>query len=150
MDITASPTSVSSTPDVTYKILVVDDEIDAKELFIELLSTIPNYEISSAVDGIDALAKCEAEKYDLILLDIVMPRKDGVQALAEIKSDPEKYGEPIVIMLTNIGGDLAIEEALKLGAVGYKIKINTEPLDILNTVKEELEKSRNVTTTPDS
>jgi CheY-like chemotaxis protein len=126
--------------DQKYKILVVDDELDAKDLFVELLSTVDNYEVSSAVDGVDALAKMEAEKYDLVLLDIVMPRKDGVQVLTEMKQDKEKYGDPIVIMLTNIGGDLAVEKAMELGASGYKLKIDTEPEDLLKTVEEALKK----------
>lgn len=123
-----------------YKVLIVDDEPDQREIFSDLFSTSSNYEVSTAVDGIDALAKCEATKFDLILLDIVMPRKDGVQALSEIKANPAKYGNPRVLMLTNIGGDIAIEEALKFGAVGYRVKIDTEPEDLLKTVQEELDK----------
>lgn len=123
-----------------HKILIVDDEPDARELFLDLFSSNNNYEVSTAVDGIDALAKAEATKFDLILLDIVMPRKDGVQTLSEIKSNPEKYGNPRVLMLTNIGGDIAIEEALKLGAVGYRVKIDTEPEELLKTAAEELGK----------
>jgi CheY-like chemotaxis protein len=113
-----------------YKILVVDDEPDARTIFRDMISSNPNYEVSVAEDGTDALAKCEATKFDLVLMDIVMPKKDGVQALSEIKADPDKYGTPKVLMLTNIGGDLAVEEAMKIGAIGYKVKIDTD-LDIL-------------------
>lgn len=120
------------------KILVVDDEPDAREIFLEMLSVEPSYEVSTAVDGVDALAKAEATKFDLILLDIVMPNKDGVQALTEIIGTPDKYGTPKVIMLTNLGGDLAVEEAMNIGAVDYKVKIDTEPDDLLKTVAEHL------------
>jgi two-component system chemotaxis response regulator CheY len=121
-----------------YKIMVVDDENDARELFVELIQADPLYEVTSAVDGVDALAKAETQNYDLFLLDIVMPRKDGVQTLSEIKTNPDKYGTPKVIMLTNIGGDIAVEEAMKLGADGYKLKIDTEPEDLLKTIQEIL------------
>ncbi len=120
------------------KILVVDDEPDARDLFGELLSTVPEYEVETAEDGNDCLAKCEATKYDLVLLDIVMPKMDGVEALAQIKGNKEKYGDPIIIMLTNIGGDIAIEKALELGAVGFKLKIDTEPEELLKTVDDAL------------
>jgi CheY-like chemotaxis protein len=120
-----------------YKILVVDDEPDARTIFQDMISSNPNYEVSVAEDGIDALAKCEATKYDLILMDIVMPKKDGVQALSEIKEDPDKYGTPKVLMLTNIGGDLAVEEAIRLGAIGYKVKIDTD-LDVLMKIIEDI------------
>lgn len=142
---TTTPTAQlqNPTPDTgekkVYKILVVDDETDARELFQDMLIANPEYEVSTAVDGIDALAKAEATKFDVILLDIVMPRKDGVQVLTEIKQNADKYGTPKIIMLTNIGGDVAVEESMKLGANGYKLKSTTEPMELLNTVKELLQ-----------
>ena len=120
------------------KVLVVDDEPDARELFGELLSTNSNYDVVTAEDGVDALEKCAQNKFDLVLLDIVMPKMDGVDALTEIKKNPEKYGTPTVIMLTNIGGDIAVEKALSLGAVGFKLKIDTEPEELLKTVTDAL------------
>lgn len=126
-----------------YNILVVDDEPDAKEIFVELLSTVSDYAVSGAVDGVDALAKAEATKFDLILLDIVMPKKDGIETLSELLGDTNKYGTPTIIMLTNIGGDIAVEKALEMGAHGYKLKIDTDPEELLRYVKEMLEKQGN-------
>lgn len=132
----------SPTPSVSqkYNILVVEDEPDAKELFIELLATVPEYEVQGANDGEEALQKAGTTKFDLILLDIVMPRKDGIETLDDILKDKAKYGNPIVIMLTNIGGDLAIEKALEMGAAGYKLKIDTDPEELLRYVDEMLKK----------
>ncbi|MDQ7021187.1 MAG: response regulator [Candidatus Dojkabacteria bacterium] len=124
-----------------YKILVVDDEESAREMFGEILGDLSNktdWEVSLAVDGIDALSKAEATKFDIILLDIMMPKKDGIQTLNEIKADPVKYGNPRILMLTNIGGDLAIEEALRRGAVGYRLKNDTEAAALIKTVEEEI------------
>ncbi len=129
-----------NTPTKKTKILVVDDEPDALAIFVELLSTVEEYEVSKAVDGVDCLAKAEAEKFDLILLDIVMPRKDGIETLTILFSDKDKYGTPKVIMLTNIGGDIAIEKAIEMGAVGYKLKIDTDPEELLRYVAEVLAK----------
>lgn len=142
MDITASVPLANPIPKsaemTVYKILIVDDEADARELFKDMLSTNEAFEVSSAADGIEALAKAEATKFDLILLDIVMPRKDGVQVLSEIKKNPDQYGLPRVLMLTNIGGDLAIEESLRLGANGYRLKSVTEPMELLTAVNDIL------------
>ncbi|BCX13565.1 MAG: hypothetical protein KatS3mg085_097 [Candidatus Dojkabacteria bacterium] len=124
----------------TYNILVVEDEPDARTTFIELLSTVDNYEVSGASDGDDALAKAEATKYDLILLDIVMPKKDGIETLTELLDNKERYGDPAIIMLTNIGGDIAVQNALELGAHGYKLKSTTDPQELLGYVAEMLEK----------
>jgi two-component system chemotaxis response regulator CheY len=125
----------------TFKILIVDDEEDIRNQFTEILTELSNHEdweISQAVDGVDALAKAEATKFDLILLDIVMPNKDGIQTLSEIKGDPAKYGTPRILMITNIGGDLATEEAMRLGAVGYRVKLEVEPMDLIKVVEEQI------------
>lgn len=124
----------------TYKVMVVDDEPDAREIFYDILSEVPDVEVSTASDGVDCLAKAEATKFDLILLDIVMPNKDGIQVLTELLEDKARYGTPRIVMLTNMGGDLAVEEALRIGAVGYKVKIDTEPDQLIQTVKDELAK----------
>ena len=125
------------------RILIVEDENDARDLFVNLFESTGRYEVSSASDGTDALAKLEADQgnCDMILLDIVMPRMDGIETLRQIKSDPAKYGNPIVIMLTNLGGDLAVESALNLGAQGYLMKIETEPAQLLKKVDEAFEKA---------
>lgn len=119
------------------KILVVEDEVDARTMFVDLLSS-EGYEVSSAVDGVDALAKAAADKFNLILLDIVMPNKDGIEVLQEIKTNVDKYGEPVVVMLTNISGDAAIEKAMELGAAGFRLKVDTEPTQLLSDVKDFL------------
>lgn len=121
------------------RILIVEDEEDSRDVLVKLLDSAGKYEVSSASDGTDALAKLEAEmgKYDMVLLDIVMPRMDGIETLRQLKSEPAKYGTPMVLMLTNLGGDIAIETAINLGAQGYLMKIETEPAQLLKRVEEE-------------
>lgn len=108
------------------KILVVEDEPDARTMFTDLLS-FEGYDVSSAVDGVDALAKASAEKYDLILLDIMMPNKDGLEVLEDLRANTAQYGSPVILMLTNISGDAAVEKAKELGAKDFLLKVGTEP-----------------------
>lgn len=122
------------------KILVVEDEPDAREIFIDIL-TSEGLTVDGAVGGNEALEKMITGKYDLVLLDIVMPDKDGVQTLAEIKKDASKYGNSKIVMLTNIGGDLAVDKAMQLGANGYMLKSETEPAELVAIVKKYLELS---------
>jgi DNA-binding NarL/FixJ family response regulator len=68
-----------------------------------------------------------------------MPRMDGIETLNQIKKNPEKYGNPKVVMLSNIGGDIAIDKAMELGADGYMLKSETEPDDFVNVVTKYLE-----------
>lgn len=131
------PPQAPVAPAGAKKILVVEDEPDARTMFMDLLSG-EGYDVSSAVDGVDAIAKSAAEKYDLILLDIVMPNKDGLEVLEEIKADTMKYGTPTVVMLTNISGDAAVEKAKELGAVDFLLKIGTEPDALIQSVRDYL------------
>ncbi len=119
------------------RILVIEDEPDALEIFKDIL-TEEGFEADGAEGGLVALEKLVNAKYDLILLDIVMPDKDGISILEEIKKYPEKYGEAKVLMLTNIGGDLAVDKAMKIGAAGYLLKSETEPDDLVAAVKKNL------------
>jgi len=118
-------------------ILVVEDEPDALEIFKDIL-TEEGFSVDGADGGLMALEKLTNGKYNLVLLDIVMPDKDGISILEEIKRFPEKYGEVKVVMLTNIGGDLAVDKAMKIGAVGYLLKSETEPDDLVAAVKKHL------------
>lgn len=127
-----SPVPTSGGDKPKAKIMVVEDETDARTIFADLLSA-EGYYVVTAVDGNDALLKA-GEKFDLILLDIMMPNKDGIATLQDLKADPAKYGTPIVVMLSNISGDAAVEKAKELGAAGYKLKIGTEPQDLLDDV----------------
>ncbi|HLD03872.1 MAG TPA: response regulator [Candidatus Dojkabacteria bacterium] len=119
------------------KILVVEDEKDAREIFIDILKE-NGFDVVGVVDGNEALQKLTESKFDLVLLDIIMPNVDGIQALSEIKKFPGKYGDMKVIMLTNISGDIAVEKAMKLGADGYVLKSETEPNDLVVLVKNYL------------
>ncbi|MFQ5493170.1 MAG: response regulator [Candidatus Dojkabacteria bacterium] len=123
--------------DEKKKILVVEDENDARQIFLDIL-TDAGFEVLGAADGKQALATAQENKFDLVLLDIIMPNMDGVQTLAEMKKFPAKYGDMKVVMLSNIGGDVAIDKAMKLGADGYMLKSETEPEDLISLVKNYL------------
>ena len=77
---------------------------------------------------------------DLIFLDIMMPKKDGIEVLEELKSDSGLKHIPVV-MLSNLSGSNQAEEALKKGAVEYIIKNNFSPLNMVEKVNEMLVES---------
>lgn len=134
-------TSLSSQANRTYRIMVVDDEEDLRDVFKAILEEEDsNWEVSTAADGIEALAKAEATKFDLVLLDIIMPSKDGIQTLQDFRDNPDKYGKPVILMLTNLSGDVAIEEAKSRGAQDYMVKIEYEPAQVIEKVREWLGK----------
>lgn len=82
------------------KILLVDDDPDFVEATRTVLESVP-YDVIVAYDGDEALARVQQERPDLILLDIIMPTHDGFHVCEKLKSDPELWHIP-VIMLTSL------------------------------------------------
>ncbi len=99
--------------------------------------------IVSAADGEEGLRLIRQEKPSLILLDIMMPKMNGLQLLTTIKKDPDdKIRNTPVILLTNLARDEKdINRGLELGAVTYLVKSQVKPADVVLRVKEVLKAS---------
>jgi len=110
------------------KILVVDDEIEICD-FVKNFFRERDFEVFTAYNGKEALSLIEAQKPDIILMDVKMPVMDGMQALKEIKMRDIKTR---VVMVTAVEDIEKVEEARRYGAVGYV----TKPLSL-----EQLESS---------
>jgi two-component system alkaline phosphatase synthesis response regulator PhoP len=122
------------------KILLVDDDADFVESTKTVLESVP-YEVIVAYEGNEGLQKAKTEKPDLVLLDIIMPVKNGFTAAEQFKSDPELSDIP-VLMLTSYsskGAGTAIprDRGFSLDADDYIEKPIT-PKDLLAKVKEYL------------
>ncbi len=79
------------------KILVVDDDPDLVEATSIILKT-KNYDVSAAYDGVEGLEKARNEKPDLIVLDVMMPEKDGYTLCKELKADPDLSRIPVLLL----------------------------------------------------
>jgi DNA-binding response OmpR family regulator len=114
------------------KILIVDDDPDIIELTKKGLEA-SGYKVTAACDGVEGLKKAIEEKPDLILLDIIMPKKDGFAMLKDLKENKATSDIP-VIMLSAKGETDALLKSEKFGVVDYFIK----PCDwdeLLNYIK---------------
>lgn len=125
------------------KILLVDDDKDFVEATKMVLESKP-YEVVVAYNGDEGLAKARKEKPDLIILDIIMPVKDGFSAAEQLKKDPALKKIP-VIMLTSFsqkGGEtsLSVSQGLALEADDYVDK-PVAPQELLGRVERLLKKS---------
>jgi CheY-like chemotaxis protein len=120
------------------KILFIEDESALQKTFGDLLGN-KGHRVISALDGEIGLALAKREKPDLILLDIVLPKINGLEVLAKLKEDPETKAIP-VILLTNLEGMSNIGKALELGATTYLVKAQYS----LNEVIEKIEKALRV------
>lgn len=99
------------------KVLVVDDEKDILQI-VKYNLELHGYEVDTAENGVDAIAKLKTYKPDLILLDIMMPHKDGIQTCIEIRANPE-YDDVLVIFLTALSDEKSEIRGLELGADDY-------------------------------
>lgn len=118
---------------VKYKILVVDDEESQRNLYKEYLS-MQGLNVLIAEDGEVALKIVQENKdIDMILLDLMMPKVDGIRVLEQLKTDPTYKGIVIYVM-TVLGTDAMIKHAFDLGADGYLVKDSVEPDQIRDEI----------------
>jgi two-component system response regulator ResD len=123
------------------KILVVEDDQFLRELYDELLKG-EGYTVDLAEDGQIGLDKASAGGYNLVLLDIMLPKIDGLEILRKLKASPPKQPNGPTVLLTNLGQDSIIKEGFSLGASGYLIKSAMNPDQVLNEVKVFLSKGK--------
>jgi len=121
----------------TKKILIVDDEKNVVKALTEKL-VAESFSIESATDGQEALLKVNQVKPDLILLDIIMPKLDGISVLKILKARSETKNIPVII-LTNLYDDKKVNEVLKAGGTDYLVKVEHTLSDIVEEVKEKLQ-----------
>lgn len=118
------------------KILVVEDDLFLRELYTDILKE-EGYAVDSAADGEEALQKIKLGGYNLVLLDIILPKIDGLEVMRRIKNQPSQNPNKCVIFLTNLDKDEEIKTALNLGN-GYLIKSQITPGSLVEEVKNYL------------
>jgi CheY-like chemotaxis protein len=111
------------------KILFVEDENALQSAMGEILEQ-NGYTVLRAMDGELGIALAKKEIPDLILLDLILPKKNGFEVLADIKADPISKNIPVIV-LTNLEGSEDVERAISLGATSYLVKANYNLSDIL-------------------
>lgn len=115
-----------------YKILVVDDEPDIIE-FISYNLKKDGYEVVVAYDGIEAISVAKKEKPDLLILDIMMPRLDGIGVCEHLRAMPE-FEKTLITFLTALGDEISEIKGLNVGADDYIVK-PIKPKLLLSRVK---------------
>lgn len=118
------------------KILIVEDDPLMSRMYQKIFK-FEGFDVDFATNGEEGLEKVRLTKPTLVLLDIMMPKMNGLEVLDKLKLDPETKGIPVV-MLTNLAGTQDAEAALAKGAVKYIIKSENEPKQVVAMVKEIL------------
>lgn len=117
----------------TKKVLIIEDDEHISRVYDIKLSK-EGIISSVARDGEEAIPKIIAEKPDLILLDLMLPKKDGFWVLEEIKKNPDLVHIPVIV-LSNLGQESDQTRALGLGAKEYLVKVNTSIQQVVDKVK---------------
>lgn len=120
------------------RILVVEDDLFLRELYTDILSA-EGFKVDSAQDGEEALQKMKIGGYDLVLLDIIMPKMDGLSVMKQMQNAPPQNPNKCVVFLTNLDKDEEIRTALQLGQ-GYLIKSQITPGRLVEEVKNYINK----------
>ncbi|AFY59285.1 response regulator transcription factor [Synechococcus sp. PCC 6312] len=116
-------------------VLVVEDSAPQREMISELLAK-SGMTVALATDGVEALEQVKALQPDIVVLDIVMPRKNGYEVCREIKSDPSTQNVPVIICSSK-GEDFDKYWGMKQGADAYIVK-PFQPKELIGTIKQLL------------
>jgi DNA-binding response OmpR family regulator len=117
----------------TKIVLAEDDEVLSKVVYEEL--TEAGFDVTQAHDGEAAVKAVQSKKPDLVMLDLLMPKKHGFDVLKEIKASPATRDIPVIV-LTMLGQDEDLKKGLSLGAVDYIVKSQHAVGEICDTIKE--------------
>ena len=122
------------------KILIVEDEEILAKVLKEKFEDF-QLEVAVAKDGENALAMAADLNPDAILLDIILPHKDGFEVLKELKENPKLKQVPVIV-LSSLGQDEEIKRALRLGAADYFVKTQHPINEVVEKVRSYLIKPK--------
>ena len=120
------------------KVLIIDDDPFILDMYV-LKFKETGFEVATAMDGKNGVAKADEFQPDVILLDVVMPAMDGFDVLRKLKEE-ERTNPPKVIFLTNFGQREDVERGMQLGADDYIIKAHFTPTEVVEKVQGILKK----------
>ncbi len=118
------------------KILFVEDEAALQQALGEALRQ-SGYKVIKATDGEVGVRLAKSEQPDLILLDLIMPNKDGYEVLEDLKQDIKTSQIPVIV-LTNLEGMKDVEKAIAAGATNYLVKTHYELSEVIEKVRKIL------------
>lgn len=118
------------------RILLVEDDALMVRMYLRLFR-LSGYEVAWAGDGLEGLEKARQFRPGVILLDVMIPKLNGLQTLEKLKTDPETRELPVII-LTNLVNKSDAEVALQRGAIHYLIKSEYDPQEIMEIIRRQL------------
>lgn len=119
------------------RILIVEDDFFIRDLYT-MQANKEGFEVEEAEDGEIGIQKAKAGNFDAILIDLMIPKVDGISLIKTLKADP-KFANVPCIVITNLEDSTKEQEAKNAGATAYLLKIKNTPETVINTVKTYLQ-----------
>jgi CheY-like chemotaxis protein len=129
--------------DTAVNLLLVEDDVNVAKLYRMLLES-RGYTVRHAADGVEGLDAARRQRPDLILLDVMMPRMNGISFLQALREDATLGAVPAVV-LSNFREPRLVERAMALGALEYMVKAQTRPETLVGAIPHWLKGERVVT-----
>lgn len=118
------------------KLILVEDDPFLLSILADKIKKA-GFEVETATDGEDGFNKIKSGNFNLILLDMVLPKKDGFKILEELRNDEQKKNIPVIV-LSNLYDKNNMDKAMLLGARDYVVKAYNTPEDIILKIKSFL------------
>lgn len=115
-------------------LLIVEDDYYIRDIY-QRTFVKGGYAVDLAADGQEAVTKGGEKTYDLILLDIMLPKVTGIDVLKQLRTEGKPNAKTPIYLITNLGQEDIIKQAFALGADGYLIKSQLRPNEILREVE---------------
>jgi CheY-like chemotaxis protein len=120
------------------KILIIEDEKILSDLLQKKL-TNEEYAVLTAANGEEGIEQMKKNKPDLVLLDILMPKKSGFEVMEDMAKNTETKDIPVII-ISNSGQPVELEKAKKMGAKCCLVKAEFDPQEVIEKIKEQIGK----------
>lgn len=117
------------------KVLLVEDDAMVREAYQETLQGA-GFNVTVAVNGEEGFEKAKVGGFNIIFLDVMMPKMDGLQVLKKLGEEPPEVKNGPIWLLTNLSHDPVISQAMDLGASGALIKSDIDPGQLIEAVKK--------------
>jgi CheY-like chemotaxis protein len=121
---------------LTRTVLIVEDELPFRQIYRDVLKH-DGYEVIEAEDGEEALKILQQKQPDVILLDLILPRRSGYDVLVAIKNDAATKNIPVIVY-SIMNDQPSIDRAMKFGAADFAIKGATPAAEVVEKVKKAL------------